>query len=140
MIYQRKAQGNMNNPTNIVDLLTAFSGILATIAAIITSSIVIAKKWQIFVNIAKNSLLYKTLLKAVGYLLFFLSLAVPNGLMTWFMFYQVGRSPLQILEPVIFFSVILQTTAFVSIYSFLWGVWLVPLLRRSSQKQEVTKG
>lgn len=126
----------MNNSTDLVGILSSFALVLGAIAGIITSSIVIARRLPILLKLVKDSFLYRSLLKGIIYLLYFLSLAIPNGLLVWFMVFQVGKNARQILNPVVFFSVIIQITMLVSVYSFVWGAWLAPLLRKSYQKQE----
>jgi hypothetical protein len=130
----------MINSTNMVEFLTALAGILGTIAVIVKSAIEIAKKLPILMNIVKKSSAYKFLLKVVVYLLFFLTLAIPNGMIVWWYHYQVAKNPRQILEPSVFLLVIFQITLFVSLYSLAWGVWLVPALRRVSQNHKTTQG
>lgn len=130
----------MINTTDMVEMLSTLAIILGAIAGIMTSSIVIAKRLPVIVDAARNSVFYRGLVKAVVYLLYFLTLAIPNGLLIWFMIFQVGKNPRQILVPSVFFLVILQITLLVSAYSFVWGVWFAPLLRRSSEKQENSKG
>jgi hypothetical protein len=126
----------MINTANIIEILSTLALVLGAIAGIIKGSIEIAKWLSGVAKRVQNSQLYKTMLRVSIFLLFFLSIAVPNGILVWFMMFLVGQNLGQILSPTVFYSIILQTTLLVSIYSFLWGVWLAPLLRRSYQKQE----
>lgn len=131
---------NMNNSTNIVEILSTLAIILVAIAGIMKSAIEISKIIPDISKSFKESRLKKAVLKGLVSVLLFLSLAIPNGLFVWFMVFQIGKNPRQILEPAIFFLVILQITILVSIYSFIWGFWLVPFLRKPSDKQENPKG
>jgi hypothetical protein len=126
----------MNNSTDLLGILSSFALVLGAIAGIITSSIVIARRLPVLLKLVKDSVLYRSLLNGIIYLLYFSSLAIPNGLLVWFMVFQVGKNARQLLNPAVFFSVIVQITMLVSVYSFVWGVWLAPLLHKSYQKQE----
>lgn len=134
----------MNNTTDIVSFLSILAGIITASAAIITGTLKIIQMLPKLLGIIKNSFAYKALLNGIKYLLFFLSLALPNGMLVWLMMFEVAKNIKRILEPVVFFAVIIQITLFVSVYSFLWGTWLVPIFRRlfetQENKLEITKG
>jgi hypothetical protein len=71
------------------------------------------------------------LLKLLGkFLVYGLSLAIPNVVIIWYFFYLAGLSPDRLSEIEFFGAVVMQPTIFVSLYAYIWAKWIYPRLQR----------
>lgn len=113
----------------ITKIIAAIGGLLAAIWLV----------WDNFQKIWKNIIipfwqkLLKPLLKIV---VFVLSLALPNGLIIGLLFRHVAffywkKNSLEFMvaNPTVFLQLIILQTVLVSVYSFLWAIFLYPKLR-----------
>jgi hypothetical protein len=81
------------------------------------------------------------LLQLLGkFLVYGLSLAIPNLVIIWYFFYLAGLSPDRLSEVEFFGAVVMQPTIFVSLYAYIWAKGIYPrlqrLLGRSKSRQE----
>ena len=105
---------------NLRDTLEEFAEILLVIVAILTSIAALLKKLEVL----------KSLIVRVLFCILFLATAViPTGSIVWFFMYLAAENSNRIRESVVFLSLIAQLTAAVSLYVFLWGMWLYPRLK-----------
>jgi len=63
------------------------------------------------------------------FLIYGLSLIIPNIGMIWLFFYQTGISPNRLSETEFFWAIVAQPTLGVSIYAYIWGKWIYPKLQ-----------
>jgi hypothetical protein len=71
--------------------------------------------------------LLKLLLK---FLIYSLTLVLPNLGIIWYFFYLAGFSPYRLSELRFFLAIVAQPTIGVSVYAYFWGKWLYPQLQR----------
>ena len=63
------------------------------------------------------------------FLVFLAILTVPNLLIIWSALYVAALNHDRLWEAGVFLALVAQVTVAVSLYTFLWGVWLYPKLR-----------
>lgn len=98
---------------NLRDTLEEFKEILLIIIAILGYIAALLKKRK----------LLKSLMACV---LFLATVIIPAGSIVWFFMYLVAENSNRINESAVFLSLVAQLTAAVSLYAFLWGMWLYP--------------
>jgi hypothetical protein len=101
---------------NLRDTLEEVKGILLVIVAILGALAALFEKLKVL----------KPLIVCV---LFLATVIVPAGSMAWFFTYLAAENSNRIKEPVVFLSLVAQSTAAVSLYAFFWGMWLYPRLK-----------
>jgi hypothetical protein len=72
------------------------------------------------------------LLKLLGkFLIYALSLVIPNVAIIWYFFYLAGISPERLWQVNFFWAVVAQPTVGVSIYAYVWAKWIYPRLKHT---------
>ena len=64
------------------------------------------------------------------FLIYGLSLVIPNIGIIWYFFYLAGISPDRLSETEFFWAIVAQPTMGVSIYAYVWARWIYPRLQR----------
>jgi hypothetical protein len=62
-------------------------------------------------------------------MLFFLTQALPNGLIVWWVLYWAAEHPARLTEPGVFLSLLGQATLLASIYGIFWGMVVYPSVK-----------
>ena len=70
------------------------------------------------------------------FLVFLGILTIPNWLIIWYVLYVAALNHDRLWEAGFFLALVAQATVAVSLYTFLWGVWLYPKLRLLVKKPE----
>ncbi|HUF00278.1 MAG TPA: hypothetical protein VMN99_13555 [Anaerolineales bacterium] len=65
----------------------------------------------------------------VKFLVYSLTLVIPNIGIIWYFFYLAGSSPYRLSELRFFLAIVAQPTIAVSIYAYIWAKWLYPYLK-----------
>jgi hypothetical protein len=121
--------------TDLRDTLEEFKGILVAIVAILGAI----------------AALLRMLRPLIVCVLFLATVIVPSGSIVWFFMYVAAENSNRINESIIFLSLVAQLSAAVSLYTFLWGMWLYPSLKpwfrnqvrsipKSSEEGQVQEG
>lgn len=79
--------------------------------------------------------IYKILKPFLGPVVLWGSILVPHGMIIWYWMYLAAVNSSRIREGQVFIWLIIQLTFLTSLYTFLWGKWLYPKLKRWAKSQ-----
>ena len=114
-------------------LITGLSTYLPLLAGIL----VILEKLGFSAALQRAPLMLKLLIK---FLIYFLSLVIPNVVIIWYFFYLAGSSPQRLWEGNFFWAVVAYPTVGVSLYAYAWAKWFYPFLQRILGDSEPQQG
>jgi hypothetical protein len=73
------------------------------------------------------------------FLVYGLTLVIPNTMIVWYFFYLAGFYPYRLSEPRFFLTIVVQPAIGVSLYAYLWGRLLYPWLKGTLSRTKPQK-
>lgn len=121
------------------DILLEFRNILLAVTAILAAIVILWEKAVIvWCKVLKP--LWSNLLKPLVALVLFLgTVIIPSGSIMWLLMYLVVENSNRIREPRAFLSLIVESTAAISLYVLFWGMWFYPNKLKPWVKNQMKK-